>query len=281
MPAVEVKPVGEDAEGKPPKASPEVAEEYNAMLQGRTYVSPRDQRQYQVDYIYYDAEHDTLVGYVSPTDQLQTEELARSAVTVFGRGGLLALIDEFEKTGAPVDGGVQGVAWPKTEAEMLKLQMEDETIRHMFQEVNNDAFDNGVDMDKAYFYQPLVSTGLRGALRRRVKWKKKSKREFSQVVIPKCLEPLLFRYYHEGLAHPGANRMVETIKLSYWRPKIRESAVAYVDLCRHCKLRKVYRNAPAIPIQKWFKALRPWERVHIDLCGRFLCDGGYCNTRPQ
>ena len=100
--------------------------------------------------------------------------------------------------------------------------------------------------------------------------------EVEQYLVPKHLVKLTMRIHHEGFAHIGSNRMLETIKLRYFWSQMEKDIASHCDKCINCKLRKTYQRRPRVPIMKYSKVRLPLDRVHIDLTGPLpRTSGGY------
>lgn len=66
---------------------------------------------------------------------------------------------------------------------------------------------------------------------------------------PEVLKPLCMRIHHEGSAHPGASRMLETVKLRLYWPAMRQETAAHCHDCRGCGLRNSYLRRPKVLVQ--------------------------------
>jgi hypothetical protein len=86
-------------------------------------------------------------------------------------------------------------------------------------------------------------------------------------VVLKSLMKATLKVRHEGFAHMGASRMLETIRLRYYWPKINEDIVEHSRECINCKLRRSHQRRPLVPIMKYGETLKPLDRVHVDLTG--------------
>jgi hypothetical protein len=75
-------------------------------------------------------------------------------------------------------------------------------------------------------------------------------------------------WYHTYLAHPGMNRMEETMKVNFYWPGMFEDIRAYVKSCHQCQIakkqKKKYGKLPAKQAET-----TPWKRVNVDLVGPY------------
>ena len=83
--------------------------------------------------------------------------------------------------------------------------------------------------------------------------------------------------HHEGSAHPGSWRMLQTTKLRFHWPAMRQEICQHCAECRGCALRSKYHRTPKIPIQTHPVARVPLGRVHIDLTGELPLTEGNGN----
>ena len=90
-----------------------------------------------------------------------------------------------------------------------------------------------------------------------------------QIVIPRKLQSSCLCLMHDQMGHPGRERTLETIRLSYSWVGMNDDIQQYVKNCRFCKLRKVDNFRAKIPIQEYHRMSRPFDRVHADLAGPF------------
>ena len=104
----------------------------------------------------------------------------------------------------------------------------------------------------------------------------KRRGEVEQNLVPSHLVKLTLKVHHEGFAHIGSNRMLETIKLRYFWSNMERDIALHCDGCINCKLRKSYQRRPKVPIMKYSKVRLPLDRVHVDLTGPLpRTNGGY------
>jgi hypothetical protein len=92
-------------------------------------------------------------------------------------------------------------------------------------------------------------------------------RDVWQRWVPDILRPLCMRIHHEGSAHPGATRVLDTTKLRFYWPAMRQEITSHCQGCRGCALRNSYLRRPKVPIQEYPDVRVPMGRVHIDLTG--------------
>jgi hypothetical protein len=56
-------------------------------------------------------------------------------------------------------------------------------------------------------------------------------REVWQRWVPDILRPLCMRIHHEGSAHPGATRVLDTMKLRFLWPAMRQEITSHCQGC--------------------------------------------------
>ena len=75
------------------------------------------------------------------------------------------------------------------------------------------------------------------------------------------------KFYHEGLGHPTASRLLQKIRQKYYWININEDIINYCKNCKHCKLRKADYRVSHISMSRYTGVKRAFQRVHIDLVG--------------
>jgi hypothetical protein len=218
---------------------------------------------YEIIYVYYDVPSKKVAAYRRCCDNLR-DTGDRFPYEVDGPTGLEALTNLWENQA----GINNAVRWPTSDIEFRAAQLEDEALCEMI-----DRADHGADIkvNKRTAYTVLLPDGTRSALRCRLTVEKETPASTfaSQdiLVLPSTLVPLCLRYYHDGCGHPGRNRAVETIAQRYWWPGRYDAITDHIFSCRECKLRKADNRTVPIPTQRYPRAHRPFDLVHIDLTG--------------
>lgn len=92
-----------------------------------------------------------------------------------------------------------------------------------------------------------------------------------RIVLPKSLQGLCVRWYHQWLQHPGMQRTELTIAQHYYWKGMRTMIMSMCKKCSLCQLTKANTSAKygKIPPKKLRDELLPWHTVHIDLIGPY------------
>jgi transposase InsO family protein len=154
--------------------------------------------------------------------------------------------------------------WPKTSAEWAKVQQEDEELMSIINDIRASG-GSSVKIGRNKFSLKSTEEAEAPILVRVASDTRKGTVE--QSMVPKALVKETLRLHHEGFAHMGANRMLETIKLRYFWSKMDQDIIKHTGKCINCKLRKSYQRRPTVPIMKYDDTARPLDRVHVDLTG--------------
>ena len=94
--------------------------------------------------------------------------------------------------------------------------------------------------------------------------------------LPRHLVKLCLTFFHEGLGHPGASRMIKTVRKKYYWSKMDDDITNYCNSCRQCKLRRADYKVPRLPLSRYPGVTKAFQRVHIDLVGPLTkTDSGY------
>ena len=233
---------------------------------GGIFEHPKTFRLYEVVYVFYDPKSKQVVANRRPADgELPTAEDSY-AYEVEGDTGIELLVHSFEKkAGLTKD----ELSWPQSEAEMKTAQMTDLVLADLIKRVEKG---EQCELRKRRVYTITLESGQQSALRIDV-----DKGEDEEVigpfgmnpatVIPKLLQQHVLRFFHEGLAHPGRDRMVHSIKTKYFWVGMKDDVYRHVGSCRMCKLRKSGSGQGRMPLQRYAVGIRPMQRVHVDLVG--------------
>ena len=158
--------------------------------------------------------------------------------------------------------------WPKTELEMRTLQLGDTLCKQLIADCE---MGEECHIRKHRVYTLPLSSGGRSALRIDLSDKANPKEtpfgEQPAVVVPTCLRQMILKYFHEGLKHPGVDRMIRSTRTKYFWPGLDKDCEHYVANCRLCKLRKCSTGQGHLPLQRYNIGIRPFQRCHIDLVG--------------
>ena len=84
-----------------------------------------------------------------------------------------------------------------------------------------------------------------------------------RVVIPCSLRNKVIDLLHE--VHPGMARMKALARGYVWWPNLDKQIEERVSNCGMCQANQ--RNPARAPIHPWERAVRPWQRIHIDHAG--------------
>ena len=87
----------------------------------------------------------------------------------------------------------------------------------------------------------------------------------SRIVMPRILWQATLSNAHEG--HQGIVRTKQMVREKVWWPGIAQQVEAMVKACLPCQ--SVAGKSTAEPLRPTMMPDRPWQDVHIDLCGPF------------
>ena len=87
-----------------------------------------------------------------------------------------------------------------------------------------------------------------------------------KIVIPTAIAPAVLNWYHETLQHPGATRLINTIRANFYLPKLQELAKNLTKSCDICQRIKDPCPREGQLAEKPAN-LNPWEEVAMDLVG--------------
>ncbi|XP_044166581.1 uncharacterized protein LOC122950642 [Acropora millepora] len=87
----------------------------------------------------------------------------------------------------------------------------------------------------------------------------------SRIVMPRILWQATLSNAHEG--HQGIVRTKQMVREKVWWPGIAQQVEAMVKACLPCQ--SVAGKSNAEPLRPTMMPDRPWQDVHIDLCGPF------------
>ena len=250
------------------------AKEY---LIGRQFQHPISEKLYEITYVYYDVTAKKIAAYRRTCDSV-VDSGDRFPYEVEGPRGIEVLVKIWEEC-AGINENVP--RWPKSDQELRTAQHGDAEIRQIIEECEKAG--DMVRRKNRRLIVPRRPDGSPGALRVYSEIHTDDPDEQASeslahqdiLVLPKALRPLCMRFYHEGLGHPGNQRMMKSIAQRYWWPGITTDVEAYCKACRQCKLRKADNNSARLPILRYPRSQRPFELVHIDLTGPFPKSNGY------
>jgi hypothetical protein len=229
----------------------ELAEELQYLV-GKTYFDDETGVQYIVDGVGYDEPHKAVIGYRRAQDgKLHKDDDAPHLV--YGDGGILQLVGLWG-----IDDGPDGPQWPQTDKEWAARQREDVETMALIRLCTGKESLTPVGHDK------LTLLGDEKILHRLFESRG---RQIWQKWVPPLLRKTCMAMHHEGAAHPGASRMLDTVKLRYYWPLMRLETSAHCGDCRGCAVRNTYLRRPKVPVQEYPQVGQPLGRVHIDLTG--------------
>jgi hypothetical protein len=244
-------------------------EELAAKLQylvGMKYHEPAaDNNLYEVGLIQYDPIHKVVSGSrKSLTSKTHPED--NHMFTVYGPEGLLMLTSQY--LAAYGKGDIQ---WPSTLSLMADAQLNCPFLAPMLEQIQRTEL-KAMDLKLPHWTEPIklrlsptedkdkfiLVRELAQTATNKISW---------PVMLPKSLIQRCMHTYHEGWAHGGSQRTLDTIKLYYFWPTMRADVLMHVDECIPCKLRKSYGRRPKVPVASYPPANYPLSRVHMDLTG--------------
>ena len=261
-------------------------------LVGMIYEDPSNGRLYECAYVGWDSQAKEFISWRQPADGDVSSSEDTLAYAVKGPGGVEELVKFFLETGGCTDAPI----WPHSEEEFYDMQMKDIAIRDIMERVSAGEIVKTAK-SKRRFYFPILKVNtdslndkdLSGSdtydnvaeqiLNKVVITKSALRVEGKEidghileplVVIPSKLIPQVLKYFHEGMGHPGRDRVVESIKNKYWWSGLWSHVEEHINACRQCKLRKANTHAARLPLQRYSISVKPFETVHIDLTGRLV-----------
>ena len=90
------------------------------------------------------------------------------------------------------------------------------------------------------------------------------------LVIPPSLQVKIMEWYHHFLLHPGASKMVETMKQKLWWKGMSADIKRHVVACATCKKFKKSRTKYGkLPVKDVTQEVIPWDTVQIDSIGPY------------
>jgi hypothetical protein len=236
---------------------PALADELQFLV-GRKYVD--EGRKYMIDIIQWDPHYEHVIGFRRPLSG-RTHKEDTCPFLVYGREGLFELSERYLLS-HPEER--ENIPWPSTVEDWATMQQEDEHLVEIMNEIRESGGDT-IKKDRHKFaLRPTKEKDL-PLLLRIVSDNRKGTIE--QTMVPRKLVKPTLKIHHEGFAHMGANRMLETIRLRYFWSKMDKDIVKHTGKCINCKLRKSYQRRPTVPIMKYDDTARPLDRVHVDLTG--------------
>ena len=189
-------------------------------LVGRHYIHPKTDRLYEVMYVYWDVASNMVACYRRAADGEMSSEDDQHPYQVEGPRGVEALVMAFEEAGGLAD-SIQ--KWPREEFDMVTAQKTDPWMIPMFEKLArgekvtvpaNAARGPGRE---ARVWQPELAAGAKGALRCEADGATRMHEVFSEgegrVLMPTELRPLVMRFCHDGMGHPGRDRTLASLKL--------------------------------------------------------------------
>jgi hypothetical protein len=228
------------------------------FLNGRKFED--DGRLYEITHLRYEPEWEHVIAFRRPMSGAMNKEDG-SAFLVYGREGLYELSERYLMAHPTTR---EEADWPMNNVAFAELQREDPELLTLMQRIRESGFTTikegrhtytlgASDNEENVLLIRLVTDKRKGIIR--------------QTMVPQKLVRGALRIHHEGFGHMGANRMLETIRLRYYWPKMNEDIVKHSTDCINCKLRRSYQRRPQVPIMKYDDTKRPLDRVHIDLTG--------------
>jgi hypothetical protein len=236
---------------------PELADELQFLV-GRKY---RDEgRLYEIDTIQWDPHYEHVIGF-RRRNSGRTHKEDASPFLVYGREGLFELSERYLLS-HPEERDT--IKWPRTVEEWAMVQQADEGLRKIMNEIRESGGDTIKKERHKFALRPTKESDAPILIRVVSDIRKGT---IEQTMVPKQLIKLTLKTHHEGFAHMGANRMLETIRLRYFWTKMDQDILKHTSKCINCKLRKSYQRRPTVPIMKYDDTARPLDRVHVDLTG--------------
>ena len=236
---------------------------------GGLFEHPKTGRLYEVIYVFYDPKSKLVVANRRSADgELSTSDDSY-AYEVEGETGVEALVKLFaERAGLTTDNYI----WPQNEAEMRTAQCLDPKLADLIKRLEAGESEETCTLNRRRVFTVPLESGLQSALRIHIDSDgvNTATGPFGAqpaTVIPKSLQSHVLRFFHEGLAHPGKDRMYHSILSKYYWVGMKDDVERHVGNCRMCKLRKCGTGQGRMPLQRYAVGVRPMQRVHVDLVG--------------
>ena len=159
------------------------------------------------------------------------------------------------------------IGCPLNEDDMVKLQMTDPFIRHLYKFLHYN--DIPSDPQTAKDIQNLAKHCFiqdNGLIRRKIVRQKFPLR--TPIITPKSMTTRILEAAHKAkwAGHGGIFRTHERIIEHYWWPKLANDVIQYIAHCPTCQLAKSTPAKPA-PLQPIVIPDAPNVRIHLDLMG--------------
>ena len=238
--------------------SAELAEELQYLV-GQTFFDDENGHQYEVESVVYDEDHRAVIAYRRARDG-KTHRMDDAPYLVYGDCGILQLCELWG-----IDSDQDGTRWPQSDEEWSRAQTHDEEGQRLLSECLLTGQEYKVSRDIMVAHGDSRVLYRKGECNGRTRW---------QVWVPESLRHLCMVIHHEGSAHPGAWRMLQTIKLRFYWPAMRQEVSQHCAECRGCALRSKYHRQPKIPVQEYPEVLQPMGRMHVDLTGELPVTDG-------
>lgn len=92
-----------------------------------------------------------------------------------------------------------------------------------------------------------------------------------RLVVPTSMRQKVLRQYHDlpFAGHQGQTRCTQLINSKFYWKGLHSDVILHCQQCVSCNLRKSSPHAKRAPLQPYPEVLKPFMRVHVDLCGPF------------
>jgi hypothetical protein len=235
-------------------------------LEGKLWVHPRTKRLYQITNVFFYEKYQLAAAYSRVRDGGQPDPTDQYPHRIAGTMGLEELVAAFEASGGSQ--GISKTPWPKSEERWSEMQEQDDTLGPIITRLKAER----EQLLEALPKTPLVMTKEERAhheeTRRQIVAQCKERgRELIydgvlraepldkrhpnlQYVVPVSLRQNVIELYHDSMGHPGTDRTLETVRLSYWWHGMTSDIENHVKGCKACARRKAYNRNAAVPIQE-------------------------------
>jgi hypothetical protein len=266
-----------------PATMNEYVERY-VPLEGKLWVHPRTKRLYQITNVFFYEKYQLAAAYSRVRDGGQPDPTDQYPHRIAGTMGLEELVAAFESSGGSQ--GISKTRWPKSEQQWSELQEQDATLGPIILKLKEereqllarlpDTPPIMTKEEKAYHEErrrQIVTYSKEkgrvliydGVLRAEPLDKRHPNLQY---VVPTDLRQNVIELYHDSMGHPGTERTLETVRLSYWWHGMTIDIETHVKGCKACARRKAYNRNAAVPIQEYDSPTMPWQRAHVDVTGR-------------
>jgi Integrase zinc binding domain len=87
-----------------------------------------------------------------------------------------------------------------------------------------------------------------------------------KIYLPDALLPRAIQWYHLSLSHLGQSRLINTMSMTFYHPKLRQTVIAMIQKCAVCQLYKNVQRGHGNTAPRAASVI-PWSEVAVDTIG--------------